>query len=179
MKAKVLLFSHLASLVLVSGCSGLFSDMGDGDSMLPVYSLEELLEDSYFKTFGDELAPLIDPILSEHGACQWEDFAMVVNDKTQLKEIIVAGETMTWPIIDFERYSLVVGKFFTVSYGYKLANQYVTKGMFRTILHLEVEDAGTAHRAYTKDNYFAAIYPKLPDGQLTIKRENNVGLAQR
>ena len=104
---------------------------------------------------------------------------MVVNDKTQLKEIIVAGETMTWPEIDFERYSLVVGKFFTVSYGYKLANQYVTKGMFRTILHLEVEDAGTAHRAYTKDNYFAAIYPKLPDGQLTIKRENNVGLAQR
>ena len=67
MKAKVLLFNLLASLVLVSGCSGLFSDMGDGDSMLPVYSLEELLEDSYFKTFGDELAPLIDPILSEHG----------------------------------------------------------------------------------------------------------------
>ena len=145
----------------------------------PCLFIRRTLEDSYFKTFGDELAPLIDPILSEHGACQWEDFAMVVNDKTQLKEIIVAGETMTWPEIDFERYSLVVGKFFTVSYGYKLANQYVTKGMFRTILHLEVEDAGTAHRAYTKDNYFAAIYPKLPDGQLTIKRENNVGLAQR
>ena len=177
MKAKVLLFNLLASLVLVSGCSGLFSDMGDGDSMLPVYSLEELLEDSYFKTFGDELAPLIDPILSEHGACQWEDFAMVVNDKTQLKEIIVAGETMTWPEIDFERYSLVVGKFFKFCALGRIFSK--TKGMFRTILHLEVEDAGTAHRAYTKDNYFAAIYPKLPDGQLTIKRENNVGLAQR
>ena len=59
---------------------------------------------------------------------------MVVNDKKMLKDVVVLSNTpgkedhrYQWPEIDFEKYSLVIGHFFTSNIGYCVAKQYIVK----------------------------------------------------
>ena len=76
-----------------------------------------------------------------------------------------------WPEIDFEKYSLVIGQFYTVMDGYCVSKQYIAKNT----LYFEIGYKYEGGFAYTAsaNNFFIALYPKLPDGQLEVKRLNN------
>lgn len=65
------------------------------------------------------------------------------------------------PEIDFDKYSLVVGRYWMTGMGYTLLDQRAV--VDKTVINLYIKThAWVVADALTMD-YFAAIYPKLPD----------------
>lgn len=106
--------------------------------------------------------------LQKNGApTEWSDYAMVINSSSQLADF---GEH-SWPEIDFNRYSVVVGR-----WGYTSGSQYVGSQKIRIagstlIMDLEIiyPGFGTSDAGLKR---FAALYPKLPDHPIVIQRQN-------
>ena len=108
----------------------------------------------------------------------FDDVAMIVNSKEMLKDVVVPSNTSgeedvhyKWPEIDFEKYSLVIGHFFTGYYalnGFSFTQQYIVKGSSKNVLYLEL-DIPVCLFCAISNNFFATLYPKLPDGKLEVK----------
>ncbi len=114
------------------------------------------------------------------GSKYFDDLAIVVNSNEPLTDVLVPSSMSgvedrlcQWPEIDFEKYSLVIGQFYTTFYhlGNVFTQHYIVKSSSKYILYVEIGNLGGL--AYSANNFFIALYPKLPDGQLEVKRLNN------
>lgn len=121
---------------------------------------------------------LVENVLSKSKAeTQNGDCAVIINDASLLEDVIIydAPELgpLSWPEIDFRKYSLVVGRWVYTAGNQYLASQKVqTNGLSATLV-LEIKEypgAGTCDVFY---RWFGALYPKLPDCRVKIKRINN------
>lgn len=160
----------LFALVCIAGCSDRFSDGGTGESIAPVALFGNGETNLVNAIDGCDL--LVQSILNENGAVQGEDFAMVINDAGQLHERVIGETVYSWPTIDFNSYSLVVGKFCTPEMGYLLANQHIVRTLFQVVLYLNILEESEIHSAAPCEYCFAACYPKLPTNKVVIKRSD-------
>ena len=119
------------------------------------------------------------------GSKYFDDLAIVVNSNEPLTDVLVPSSMSgvedrlcQWPEIDFEKYSLVIGQFYTTFYhlGNVFTQHYIVKSSSKYILYVEIGNLGGL--AYSANNFFAALYPKLPDGELEVKRLSTTGLAK-
>ena len=186
MKRALLLVIPL--LISLTSCSDqLNTNEGDGE-------IGEIIEPVYSQdTSGDKSAIILKDVpgieflaksvLIENGIVEedikdgmyYPDVAMIVNQKSLLKEVEYYGNTFLWPEIDFEEYSLVIGQFYTNYYNdeYHITQQYIVKGSSKNVLYFDFYS--NFGFATSRNNYFATLYPKLPDGELEVKRLNNRG----
>lgn len=172
---KKILFLVLPFLIGLTGCMDQLNKEGMGETIDPI-GVQGLSEDNSGKVLdalGIEL--LVQQVLIDNGVEAGKDYAMVVNQKQQLKEVKWGDDICQWPEIDLDCYSLIVGQFYTRNTGYVIARQYILKGMFKNVLYLEIQNVSEDGFVFCapKDNFFAALYPKLPDRGLEIKREDD------
>lgn len=157
-----LLFACVFTMCAITGCVYLPVNQNGDEMFEPVDTGEYTGEDV-----------LIQSLLTENGAEPWIDFAMVINQKQELKNVERNNTVYHWPEIDFEHYSLVVGKYYTRSTGgFEIASQRIVKGLFASTLYIEIKSITDTHYFTQADNYFAAIYPKLPDGVLQVSKKS-------
>ena len=159
----------------IAGCGeDVFGDVF-GETLTPV-SLSEMPGDGTFDMSDIAVEALVAPIFEENGRSPFDgDFAMVINRQDSLKDVERWGDSFHWPEIDFGQYSLVIGKVCPTDMGYAIERHYVKKGISGYVLFVALKDIAETHMFGAKDCYFAALYPKLPDGQLKVKRANDVG----
>ena len=189
---KRLLILVILFFIGLTSCSDqLNTNEGEGEIIEPIYSQDLSGDDSdiiLMDVPGIEI--LAKSVLKENGMVDesiddgfWPDVAMVVNDKKKLNDVVVPSNTpgvedhrYQWPEIDFEKYSLVICHFFTGYIGYCVSKQYIVKNT----LYFEIGYKYEGGLLYTSstNNYFAALYPKLPDVELEVKRLNKLGLTE-
>ncbi len=182
-------------LVGLASCSDqLNTNEGDEETIVPVNMQDSSGEDSTTGVLNlswSDVQILAKSVLIENGyikdytgrAWCFPDVAMVVNNKEMLTDVVVPSSMSgvedrryQWPEIDFEKYSLVIGQFYTTFYhlGNVFTQHYIVKSSSKYILYVEIGNLGGL--AAPANNYFAALYPKLPDGQLEVKRLTNFDL---
>ena len=190
MKRALLLVIPL--LISLTSCSDqLSTNEDDGEIIDPVYTQDASRNESaniLVDVPGIEF--LVKSVLIENGLIEdytglfryFPDLAMVINNKEMLKDVVVLSSMSgvedriyQWPEIDFEKYSLVIGQFYTTYYHVGNVNdcitqQFIVKGSSKNILYFEIGNPGGL--CSCKNNYFATLYPKLPDGQIEVVRIN-------
>lgn len=191
---KRLLILVILFFIGLTSCSDqLNTNEGEGEIIEPISSQDLSGDDSAIILMdvpGIEI--LAKSVLIENGLIEdytgyfswyFPDTAMVVNDKKMLNDVVVPSNTpgvedhrYQWPEIDFEKYSLVICHFFTGYIGYCVSKQYIVKNT----LYFEIGYKYEGGLLYTSstNNYFAALYPKLPDVELEVKRLSTTGLAK-
>ena len=164
---------YLVSLLSVEGEE---EGLGEtGEMIEPIYSQDTFENESAIMLKdvpGIEI--LAETVLKDNGIVEedikdgmyYPDVAMIVNQKSLLKEVEYYGNTFLWPEIDFDSYSLVIGQYYTNYTGYMISKQYIIKGSSKYLLYFDIEGGDLCA---TKNNYFATLYPKLPDGKLEVK----------
>lgn len=134
------------------------------------------LSDLFSDSIGGRI--LVENVLSKSKAgTQNGDCAVIINDSSLLEDVIVSDApelgTLSWPEIDFRKYSLVVGRWQYTAGNQYLASQKVQVAGNSATLVLEIKEypgGGTCDVFY---RWFGALYPKLPAARLKIKRINN------
>ena len=193
---KRLLLLIIPLLIGLVGCSDqLGTEEGKEETIEPV-DMQNMTGDNNLNDILDlsweEIRVLAKSFLIEKGYIEdytgytskyFDDIAIVANSNEFLTDVVVPSSMSgvedrlyQWPEIDFEKYSLVIGQVYTTFYhqGNVITQHYIVKSSSKYILYVEIGNLGGL--ASPAINYFAALYPKLPDGQLEIKRLNGVGL---
>ena len=158
MDGKFLSFLPVLSFLL-AGCSDLlqtdYMSQGFVQSVVP-YLLENFGYDfKYTRESSDDD----------------ENSAAIIDNSSQLEHPWLEEHGIKIPDIDFDKYSLVIGRYYTVAGGYECETR-VKRNASGITLYLKVfhgPNAGIATAVYT---YFAELYPKLPDGSIKIMRWN-------
>ena len=182
-------------LVGLASCSDqLNTNEGDEETIVPVNMQDSSGEDSTTGVLNlswEEIQILAKSFLIENGYIEdyytgfkyFDDLAIVVNSNEPLTDVVVPSSMSgvedrlcQWPEIDFEKYSLVIGQFYTtfLHLSNVITQHYIVKSSSKYILYVEIGNLGGL--ACCANNFFAALYPKLPDGQLEVKRLNSVGM---
>lgn len=176
MKTKILYLTLICCSVVAAGCSTNFSDIFDNDNpdtFKPVDGIGaetgdtlmlELMETPGFNFLARDV---IATVGLSNG-----DGAIIVNRSELLKDVVLEDRTCSWPEIDFSQTSLIIGRFNGSDSGFYLANQRVVQEAGQTKLYVEIRRRQYA-RLYPSTTYFAALYPKLPDGSIEFIRWNN------
>ena len=192
---KRVLFLIIPLLVGLASCSDqLNTNEGDEETIVPVNMQDSSGEDSTTGVLNlswEEIQILAKSFLIENGYIEdyytgskyFDDLAIVVNSNEPLTDVVVPSSMSgvedrlcQWPEIDFEKYSLVIGQFYTtfLHLSNVITQHYIVKSSSKYILYVEIGNLGGL--ACCANNFFAALYPKLPDGQLEVKRLNSVGM---
>lgn len=169
---RILMMNKAVLLISLCSCLVCCQDNvldNDGQTIDPINVQNHEGVFSYELQIALENDLLIRQVLNKSGSETQEDYAYVINRQRDLQDAKWGDETYCWPEIDFNEYSLVVGQFRTRSHGYGISRQYVRKGLFKYTLHLEIQSFVDIHNFEPKTNYFASLYPKLPDGRLEVK----------
>ena len=182
---KRLLVLLIPLLVGLVSCSDqLNTNEGDGETgemVEPVYSQDTFENESAIILMDvPGIKFLVKSVLTEKGIEAVGDSAIIVNKRELLKEGEgYYGEIYQWPEIDFDSYSLVLGQFMTGDQaGYTIAQNYIVRKRSRYELYIEIKSTSERHLAVSTVNYFVVLYPKLPDGELEVKRLSTTGLAK-
>lgn len=126
--------------------------------------------EAYFET--DEGARELESKRSTDGG-RSVDFAVVFNDDRFLEDVQVDGTVYAWPEIDFSKYSLLVDVLYFPTGGLCIRKQRAILEERNVVLYMEI---GAPENAFITcaptQAYFAALYPKLPSGPVTIYRRN-------
>ena len=192
---KRLLLLIIPLLIGLVGCSDqLGTEEGKEETIEPV-DMQNMTGDNNLNDILDlsweEIRVLAKSFLIENGYIEdyytgskyFDDLAIVVNSNEPLTDVVVPSSMSgvedrlcQWPEIDFEKYSLVIGQFYTtfLHLSNVITQHYIVKSSSKYILYVEIGNLGGL--AYCANNFFAALYPKLPDGQLEVKRLNSVGM---
>ena len=192
---KRVLFLIIPLLVGLASCSDqLNTNEGYEETIEPVNMQDSSGENSTTGVLNlswEEIQILAKSFLIDNGYIEdyytgskyFDDLAIVVNSNEPLTDVVVPSSMSgvedrryQWPEINFEKYSLVIGQFYTTFYhlGNVFTQHYIVKSSSKYILYVEIGNLGGL--AYSANNFFAALYPKLPDGQLEVKRLTNFGL---
>ena len=192
---KRVLFLIIPLLVGLASCSDqLNTNEGYEETIEPVNMQDSSGENSTTGVLNlswEEIQILAKSFLIDNGYIEdyytgskyFDDLAIVVNSNEPLTDVVVPSSMSgvedrlcQWPEIDFEKYSLVIGQFYTtfLHLSNVITQHYIVKSSSKYILYVEIGNLGGL--AYSANNFFAALYPKLPDGQLEVKRLTNFGL---
>ena len=134
-----------------------------GDGNVDFFLSEDftsVLGPAVFKAFMDE-DQIADGVV---------DYAVVLNETHYLRDVITEdGREFTWPNIDFDRYSLVVGRWMDAGTTWYVKDHRAKKTLFGKVtvfLHFVKHDGG----AYTFPHFvfWGALYPKLPSGPAEV-----------
>lgn len=182
---KRVLFFVVPLLVVISGCSDQFNLKEDKIEPVNIDDNSgEYPSSGFLNLSWADIQVLAKSVLADYGLIgdtkPFPDVAMIVNSKEKLKEVVIPSNITgvedlryQWPEIDFEKFSLVIGHFnaaYTAYEGYSFAQQYIVKGSSKNVLYLQV-DSLKFFLCAVSNNYFATLYPKLPDGKLEVKIE--------
>lgn len=110
--------------------------------------------------------------LNDNGFLETEfrdgDVAVVINDPSKLKAVTRPdGEKFDLSEIDFNKYSLVIGRLFMPDYSFRMNDQRVLKDDGKLTLVVKCDRSGGAFAAIYYE-FFAVLYPKLPDSPMTV-----------
>ena len=103
--------------------------------------------------------------------------AVIINNTSALKDVVSPdGDEWKWPTIDFKGYSLVIGCYEVVHTNISAVNQRIVRKKDGLVLYLELKsDEGVVGYTFGEVKYFAALYPKLPDLPVEVRRWDNSG----
>ena len=172
-------FSLFLAAVVLSGCGyeGIF-DGRDKDVLAPLDPSVAFGNDKYDNFFKDGsfnylCNTLFVELMSEDQISSgMNDYAVVLNDTQLLHEVQTeGGQVYQWPDIDFENYSLVVGRWMDVGTTWYIKDQRAKKsplGKVTIYLHFVKHEGGAFQQP--RFRLFGAIYPKLPSGVAEIVR---------
>ena len=105
-----------------------------------------------------------------------EDYAVVVNNGQPLKGVVgLDGEELSWPGIDFKKYSLVLGWVIVPSTDIIIGKQRIKNEGEKATLYVELIRNNQADGGFAAMTvrYFAALYPKLNQIIVDISRWKN------
>ena len=95
------------------------------------------------------------------------DGAMIINDRSQLKDYVDEDHNYVWPEIDFNKYSLVIGGVFLAHSGFELEQRIVKKGNVPE-LYVRLVELNYGLQ-YISTRYFASLYPKIGyEGEIKV-----------
>ena len=181
-------FFVLSFVCLLAGCSkvglekddvaGIF-DGSDKDAMIPV-SVSAGSAGSggvEIKRFSVEDFLVLD-VLSKSGVQQVDQAcrngAALVNDASLLTEVSFDGTPYNWPELDLEKYSLLVCSYACAQTNLYVYDQRLVSREGQLSLYLEIRELeGTGGFTVPTTKFFAALYPKLPDGQVEVHNWRN------
>lgn len=88
----------------------------------------------------------------------------VINDKDRFEELIHCN-SHTYPLIDFSRYTLLIGSYLAPATGYVVAEQQVTRpsGQKKLVHHVTIREAAGGFQALAPVTYYAVV-PKIRRG---------------
>lgn len=197
---RVLIFV-IPLLFGMSSCSNQLNLKEDVEEIIEPVSMQEYsLENTSSELLNlswDDIQVLAKTILIENGIIEdytdygskyFPDVAMIVNSKELLKDVVVLSNMggvedhhYQWPEIDFDRYSLVIGQFYTTESGWGIIQQYIKRSLSKSVLCFDIALGlgGYAYLSTPTNNFFAVLYPKLPDGVLEAKRLSRAGLVKK
>ncbi len=166
-------FAFACSLFLLAGCGfeGIF-DGSDKEVFAPVNLPVESgsLDNTFFHTqeFIALYSNTTREIMLENSIDPNKDFAIVLNDSHYLHDVEEDGHVIKWPDIDFNKYSLVLGRFFPNSPQWYIKDQRAKVVFGKTKIYLHFVKHGDGVLGITTPVRIAAIYPKLPEGPAEI-----------
>ncbi|MCR5072022.1 MAG: hypothetical protein K6A62_08865 [Bacteroidales bacterium] len=102
-----------------------------------------------------------------------QDSVAVINDKSQLGDVIFRGKTYSWPEVDLRRRSLVIGMITVPDGGGYIAGQRIEKKDNKLLLYPDIRSVGGT--MMPERRFFATFYPKLPDLPVEIVRWYLIG----
>jgi hypothetical protein len=91
---------------------------------------------------------------------------LVINSIDELKKIVSSSDT-EMPLIDFGRYSLVIGQYRVGGTGYSVTNHGITIESKKMVLNLTVKIPEGSY-AVLCPFYYWGLYPKLPKLPISV-----------
>lgn len=175
MKKFSLLCVLLLPVLFLTGCMHEFDSVFDGTDKAAIAPIGARGEAGSVFLNHSLTVTLVSPLLAEYGLPHdGKDYAFILNDAGELKDVEIDGTVYRWPEIDFGKYSLVVGRYWVVNSNESLVDQRIIKKIGSVELFLEIGiQEGTAGFTTPFYKFFAALYPKLPDDPVKIRRWNN------
>lgn len=176
MKSVLFLAATITGILYMAGCNKFDSifDENNNESLTPI---------SFYDERGQSLDnswDLIGALAERMGYSSQKDFAFVINDQALLQDVVLEnGTILQWPVIDFEKYSLVAGYFYAPYPKVTIAhNQRIIVSISVITLYvqessrkaLQTSDTFGTTDAQPSQTYFCYLYPKLPNKPVRIVR---------
>lgn len=194
MKRLGSLLMIISATLMFAGCSNEFEKIFNGEdkeAISPLVSGEETAALDNLLEAGRlfDLAMLVSHTMFENGVVAWDpshyldmlnhqlpwdflpekDRAMVINSRTELLDYTMPdGSCITWPEIDFDSYSLVIGYFRVGGSGEYLSSQRIVVKGGKPELYLKINNDRPG-KTYGGSDYFATLYPKISfEGEISV-----------
>ncbi len=163
------------ALFLLVGCGyeGIFNGT-DREIQVPVNLPVEFggFDNTFFNTheFSVLYSNTLWEIMTENNVDFNKDFAVVLNDSHYLQDVEEDGQIIKWPDIDFNKYSLVLGRCFLGSPQWYIKDQRAKAVFGKTKIYLHCVKSSGGFLGISQPVCIAAVYPKLPEGPAEIVR---------
>ena len=173
---KKIMILSLAILLtgLLSGCSSEFDRFIsglDGDVIAPVSSGSISANTEGIDVLaGSLLREMVDAGHENDTGYLSPDAVLVINDPARLKDVTYKGNTYSWPDINLQKYSLVIGRLTVPDGGSYIAKHRIKKQNTKLLFYPEIRSNGGTARPERR--IIATLYPKLPDLPVEIVRWN-------
>ena len=142
-------FIYLLAGILLVSCNSMKQEPEEFTGTLPVKAAEEVDLKAWFSSY--------------------ETACLVIDSMEEFKE--VAPEGVTLPVIDFDRYSLVIGQAALAHAGFKFERQSIDIQTDKVILTVRYKEMPGSHATAIKCFYFWGLYDKIPDLPFKLKVE--------
>lgn len=163
----------LLAVVLLSSCSDFdrFLSGLDGEVVAPVAS-GSIIENAEGIDIlaGCLLIEIVDAGHENDANYLRPEAVLVINDPAQLKDVTYKGVTYSWPDINLQKYSLVIGRIGVPDGGSYIAKHRIEKKNTKLLFYAEIRSNGGTARPERR--IIATLYPKLPDLPVEIVRWN-------
>ena len=95
-----------------------------------------------------------------------ENFAYVINSRQELADVYLGDKEL--PVIDFDRYTLIIGQQILPYLGFYVAKKELLAGDDGLILHLYARNDGESLSCALQNLYFWGLYPKQSQKTITV-----------
>ena len=174
MKKLLFILSVLFASFCVSGCSK--DDDDFNPNAIPPVSLANGTITDFFNSELPELHSssdvrrytksfFYDPN-SYGGMCIKENMAYVINSRQELADVYLGDKEL--PVIDFDRYTLIIGQQILPYLGFYVAKKELLAGDEGLILHLYARNDGELLPCALQNLYFWGLYPKQSQKTITV-----------
>ena len=151
----------LATAIMFASCAKTdpFEDIFNGnnkDVISPITNLDQEFENLNAKY------RVLSKILKEHGVISENNSEIANKYDTALVFNQYLDCLSELPEVDFDKYTLIVGQFWEPNQGYYITDQRVVVDRSKIVMYIK-RNEGEFVGNYSSQNFFAALYPNLPD----------------
>lgn len=159
-------FGLVACVVAIVLCSCSNKEQGPDGFSYPVAPPSEVV--SFFDTYlpASESSSLSDMIFNFPDLDYQSSECVLVNSKKEFRGLLTREVSL--PDIDFEKYSLIIGKCVLGDPGYVLEDQVIHMGSDHMELKLQYRRLDGVSPSVVTDFYYWGLYQKLPDLPLEV-----------